>query len=345
VVSTSGTTGHPGIFLFNPTEWVGVIASFARAREWAGMKVDLTRRSRMAVVSTTNERNASARLGKAADTPFIPTLRLDATRPLPEIVAALNRWRPEVLVAYASMAYFLAAEQLSQDLAIHPRAVFTSSEVLTEQMRDRVTEAWGHVVFDEYASTETATIAAEDTHHHGMHVFEDLLILENVDGENRPVPPGAFGEKLLVTVLFSRTQPLIRYEISDSVRFAEAAPGCGLPFQVIDQVQGRREDILTLSGLDGSSTTVHPNVFHDVMDAIPNRGWQIVQQATGLQVLVVPLGPLEPDAVTRQVLAALLEHGAGPVEIEVRRADAIPKSASGKSPLIQAYRGSDPPSG
>jgi phenylacetate-CoA ligase len=178
-----------------------------------------------------------------------------------------------------------------------------------------------------------------------MHVFEDLLILENVDGENRPVSPGAFGEKLLVTVLFSRTQPLIRYEISDSVRFAEAAPGCGLPFQVIDQVQGRREDILTLSGLDGSSTTVHPNVFHDVMDAIPNRGWQIVQQATGLQVLVVPLGPLEPDAITRQVLAALLEQGAGPVEIEVRRADAIPKSASGKSPLIQAYRGSDPPSG
>ena len=124
------------------------------------------------------------------DTPFTPTLRLDATRPLGEIVAALNSWQPEALVAYASMAYFLAAEQAEGALSIHPRAVFTSSEVLTAQMRERLVEIWGNVVFDDYASTETASIAAEDVHHHGLHLFEDLLIVENVDAQNQPVPPG-----------------------------------------------------------------------------------------------------------------------------------------------------------
>jgi phenylacetate-coenzyme A ligase PaaK-like adenylate-forming protein len=172
VVTTSGSTGQPGIFLFDPSEWKTIMASFARARAWAGLKLDLTRRSRMAVVSSTNERNMSARVGKTADTPFLPTLRLDAQEPLPQIVHALNDWQPEVLVAYASVAHFLASEQQAGSLAIYPRAVFTSSEVLTAQMRERLEAVWGNVIFNEYASTETATIAAEDTAHHGMHVFE-----------------------------------------------------------------------------------------------------------------------------------------------------------------------------
>jgi phenylacetate-CoA ligase len=279
VVSTSGSTGTPGIFLFDPHEWATVVASFARAREWAGLKLRLTGRSYMAVVSSTNERNISARVGKVADTPFLPTLRLDASEPLAGIVAPLNRWQPEVLVAYASMAAILAGEQASGRLAIHPRAVFASSEVLTAQMRQRLIAAWGEVVFDEYASTETASIAAEDTRHHGMHVFEDLLIVENVDAQNQPVPPGAFGEKIVVTVLFSRTQPLIRYEISDSVRFAATEQGCHLPFSTIEGVQGRREDILLLPAPNNRLVPIHPNVFHDAIELVPNNGgrWRTSQ--------------------------------------------------------------------
>src|ERR1051326_505996 len=48
VNATSGSSGHPGIFLFNRAEWITVLASFARAREWAGIKVDLTHRVKTA---------------------------------------------------------------------------------------------------------------------------------------------------------------------------------------------------------------------------------------------------------------------------------------------------------
>ncbi|MBM2811047.1 MAG: phenylacetate--CoA ligase family protein [Chloroflexi bacterium] len=336
VVTTSGSTGTPGIFLFDPREWTTIIASFARAREWAGLRLRLTGRSRMAVVSSTNERNLSARVGRVADTPFLPTLRLDATEPLADIVAALNRWQPEVLVAYASMANVLAGEQAIGRLTIHPRAVFASSEVLTAQMRQRLTEAWGEVVFDEYASTETASIAAEDTAHHGMHVFEDLLIVENVDAGNQPVPPGTFGEKILVSVLFSRTQPLIRYEISDNVRFAATEPGCHLPFRTIDGVQGRSEDILLLPGESNQVVRVHPNVFHDAMDLVPSDGWQVVQEPDGLRILVVPgVEPLDDLRVRDLILAALGSQGVLPLSVRVERVSSIPKAPSGKTPLIK----------
>jgi len=338
VAATSGSTGNPGIFLFDHREWTTIIASFARAREWAGLRLNIAKRSSMAVVSSTNEKNVSARVGKAANTPFLPTLRLDATDPMEQLVIKLNNWQPEVLVAYASMAYLLSQEQTEGRLHIHPKTVFTSSEVLTEQMRTAIENAWGNVVFNEYASTETATLAAEDTQHHGMHIFEDMLLVENVDANNNVVPPGEYGDKLLVTVLFSRTQPLIRYEISDSVRFAAKQPNSNLPYRVIDGVQGRKEDILIMAGINGNRVMVHPNVFHDVMDIVPNKGWQIVERPNSLNILMVPRGEVQEQLARENLAAALEKRGVIVPLITFDKVAAIPKEPSGKSPLIKAVR-------
>ena len=342
IAATSGSSGSPGIFLFNEQEWVTVMASFGRAREWAGQRLDLTRRSKMAVVSSTNDKNISARVGKAADSWFLPTLRLDATRPLDQLVGDLNRWQPEVLVAYASMAYFLAHEQLAGNLTIHPGKVFTSSEVTTRTMREITEKAWGKVIFDEYAATETATIGAECRQHHGLHLFEDLLIIENVDEHNRPVPVGVFGAKLLVTALFNRSQPLIRYEISDRVKLSEipsASSSCGLGYPLIEAIEGRREDILVMAGKDQSQVQLYPNVFTDLLDTLPNQGWQINQQEDGsLQVLLVEGNPaVEEDAVRARLGKTLVERGVAAPKIEGEKVGAILKAASGKSPLIRAY--------
>lgn len=341
LAATSGSTGNPGIFLFNEQEWVTVMASFGRAREWAGQPLKLTSRSKMAVVSSTNDKNLSARVGKAADTWFIPTLRLDATRPMDYLVQELNRWNPPVVVAYASMAYSLALAQLAGNLHIHPGKVFTSSEVTTPAMREVTERAWGKVVFDEYAATETATIAAECIHHHGLHLFEDLLIIENVDDNNRPVPRGVFGDKLLVTTLFNRTQALIRYEVSDRVKISPQESSCALAaYRTIQEVEGRREDILVMAGKGQNQVQLLPNIFNDLLDIIPNKGWQIIQQKDGsLRVLLVEGEQAQAEkAVGDRMVRILVERGVESPQIKVEKVMAIPKAKSGKAPLIRAYR-------
>lgn len=50
---------------------------------------------------------------------------------------------------------------LAGRLRIAPQQIFPSSEVLTSTTRARVEAAWGRVIFEQYASTETAGIAAE----------------------------------------------------------------------------------------------------------------------------------------------------------------------------------------
>src|SRR5215204_1245240 len=288
VASTSGSTGRRGLFLWNFAEWTTVLASYNRSFDWAGSRAGLTHRTKMAVVSSTTPWHQSARVGASVQSTWVPTLRLDSGDALESIVERLNGWQPEVLVAYASMIRLLAEEQLAGRLNIFPKFVFSASEVLTDRARRHAEGAWGKKPYDVYAATETAGIASECELHRGMHLFEDLVVTEVVDGDNRPVPPGAYGEKVLVTVLFSRTLSLIRYEMSDSVRPA-ASPyycPCGRPFALIDGVQGRVEDVLRFPAASGGQVAVQPALFHRVMDAVPAGGWQVVQGPERLTVLL-----------------------------------------------------------
>jgi putative adenylate-forming enzyme len=331
VSRTSGSTGHPGIFLADREEWSTVIASYGRAQEWAGIEAKVTRRTRLGVVSSRVPWHQSARVAMSVDTPFIPVRRFDATQPLAEIVAGLNAWQPENLIVYASMSRVLAEEQLAGRLKIQPKAVMCSSEVLTEEAIARVERAWGSRPFNVYAATETAGIASECKHHR-MHLYEDLVIPEMLDEHDRPVPPGVIGAKLVVTVLFSRTQPLIRYEMSDRVARSAERCDCSLPFDLLDTIEGRAEDVLQIGGV-----SVHPNVFHHVLEAAPVREWQVLQEADRLRVLLAaPHGPV--DGVGGAIARELAGIGTHAPRIDVEIVDAVTRTALGKAPLVKALR-------
>jgi phenylacetate-CoA ligase len=338
VASTSGSTGRRGLFLWDPGEWATVLASYNRSFDWAGVKAGLTHRTKMAVVSSTTPWHQSARVGASVSSPWVPTLRIDSRDPLESIVERLNDFQPKVLVAYASMAHLLAQEQLAGRLRISLRFVFASSEVFTEQARRRVEEAWGEKPFEVYAATEPAGIASECDQHRGMHLFEDLVITEVVDEDNRPVPPGVYGHKVLVTVLFSRTMPLIRYEMSDSVRRASCPHcPCGRPFALIDGIQGREEDVLRFPAKSGGQVSVQPIVLHRVMDAVPAGGWQVVQGPEGLTVLLSGVREDFADAALIDSLRRELEvQGAIVPPVKARHVPTIPRTTVGKAPLIKS---------
>jgi len=254
-------------------------------------------------------------------------------------VEELNQWQPEILVAYASMTRILAEEQIAQRLQINPKVVYAASELLTTQTRSRVKEAWGNEPFNQYVATETASIAAEHRSSRHMHFFEDLVITEVVDEHYQPVPAGEYGAKILVTTLFSRTQPLIRYELNDSIRVSTQPYAFGLPFAVLEGIQGRVEDTLTLPAESGGEVTIRPLVLNRIMDIVPVSGWQAVQQAdNGLVVLLVGARDgMADETLVDQISKSLAQEGARVPYIRVQHVPEIPKTAAGKAPLIKAY--------
>jgi putative adenylate-forming enzyme len=339
VTATSGSSGQPGFYLFDPQEWTTVLASFARGQAWAGAPVNLLRQRRMATVASVSLWHMSAQVSATARSWWTPSIRLPASDPLERILRRLNEWKPHQLIAYASMARILATEQLAGRLRIAPEQVFVSSEALTDETRRLVQQAWGDEPFNQYGATETADIAAEHWRCRHMHLFEDLLIVEVVDSQYRPVPPGEYGAKLLITSLFSRTQPLIRYELNDSVRLSREEFPCGMPFAVIDGIQGRVEDTLWLPKTNDGRVSITPLVFNRVMDVLPVSGWQVIHEADdSLTVLLSDAGDGLTDTALKERLAqALAAHGASVPRISIRHVAAIPKTSAGKAPLVKSH--------
>lgn len=332
--ATSGTTGRRGTFVWNRSEWGTVLASYARANDWAGISAGPTRPLKMALVSSRVPTHQSAVVGASLRSRLVPTLRLDVTAPMEDTVEALNRFQPRILVGYASALKPLAAEQHAGRLHISPQGVMSASEVLTPHTAAELEAAWGSAPFDVYAATETAGIASPCTYRN-RHVYEDLLIIEPLDQDGNPVPPGTTGARLLVTVLFSRTLPLIRYEMSDSVRLGGRGCPCGRPFTLLGDIEGRLEDILHLPGRQGP-VSIHPIVFHHVLDEAGSAGWQVIQEPPGLRVLLAGLAPgASIEGVRAAVIGALNAAGVVETRVDVQLADHLERTALGKAPFVR----------
>jgi phenylacetate-CoA ligase len=345
VCATSGSTGRRGFFLFDRAEWGDFLASWARGHDWTGHPAGLGHRMRMASVVSTVPWHMSARVAATLRGPWVPTLRLDAAAPVDRVVARLNAWQPEMLIAYPSKAAMLADEQRAGRLRIDPTLVFTSAELLTDEMRRRIETAWGNRLFNQYAATEGGGLGAECERHTGLHLFEDRIIFEVVDRDNRPVAPGTFGDKLLITVLGSRTLPLIRYELSDSLRRAAEPCPCGRPYALVDAIGGREEEVLRLPAVSGGEVAVHPlTSFHRVMDTVPTGGgWQVIQESDRLRLLVAGLGGrVDAAALADTIRATLTAQGVAVPPVVVERVAAIPRGPTGKAPLVVSKIGPKP---
>ncbi|KHL01090.1 adenylate-forming protein [Sinomonas humi] len=332
--ASAGTTGRRGIFIWDHREWAAVIASYARVPSWAGIFSRIKRPARVAMVTTRRPSHQSAIISATFNSLLFPTLRLDASDSPADLAARLGAFHPDLLVGFPSALRPLALEQLAGRLDIEPRAVVATSEILGVPESRDLEAAWGSPPVDIYATTETACIASTCTAGR-RHVYEDVVIVEPVDADYRPVPPGITGERLLVTVLFSRTLPLIRYEMSDRVRLGERGCPCGRSFRLLEGVEGRTEDILRLPAA-GGTVAVHPNVFHEILEEAPVTGWQVVQREDGLDVLVAgtPLGT-DLQGLRDAIAQRLTEQGVVSTPVRVFPVHEVPRTPLGKAKLVR----------
>lgn len=337
VSASSGSNGPRALFLFDRSEWDMVLASYLRPAWWSGAGPALTRRTRVARFKTQLPWHGLAQVTASLSSPMVSVLSFDPTRPVADAIDELNDWRPHVLGGYASVLRALADQRLAGQLRIDPRLIVSGGEVLTQEVRARIQAAWGRVLFDHYGTSECGVLALECRAHAGLHLLEDLAIIEIVDAQGRPVPSGEPGERVLATVLFRRSQPLIRYEISDCLLPAERACACGRPFRLIDKVHGRAEEILRLPGVDGRAVPIDPLVFDAVLATVPATQWQVVHERGRLIVLFAGLAPQFDDRRISEPLGRELSaRGVRVPQIGVVRVAAIPRGATGKSALIRS---------
>jgi phenylacetate-CoA ligase len=337
-MTTSGSSGRKGLFVYDAAGWRAIAAMFFRQSAWTGVKPRLPRRFRMCLIGgaapSHMTRQGSATLGVGIHR----FLGLPLTLPVEQIVEKLNGFQPEYINAYPTVAMRLAEEQLAGRLRLSLTMMSTSSEMRTPEMTERLVEAFGVQPFDLYATTE-GIWGVECERHEGIHLFEDVALLENVDEDGRPVPEGEPGAKLLVTNLYNLVQPIIRLEVSDVLTIDPEPCPCGRTLVRARAIEGRTDDVLRLPAQGGGEVAVHPIEFGIMTRDREVREFQVVAEGASLRVLVVPrrgagegLEARLRDAVSRR----LVELGVDEPQISVERREGLPRSAGGKLQLVVA---------
>ncbi|HLN77138.1 MAG TPA: phenylacetate--CoA ligase family protein [Nocardioidaceae bacterium] len=343
VCTSSGTSGHPGLFVHDrgaitvlrAMVIARIDAGWLTPREW----LQLTARGfRWAAVVGTGGHFAGAgwiELERRRSRWRARAFRLfSVQRPLAELATALQEFDPAILTAYPSALQLLAEEQSAGRLHLRPVLVEAAGESVSSDARAGMAGAFGCSVHDVYAASECPWLAF-DCAAGWLHVNSDWAVLEPVDEAFRPTPPGEPSYTVLLTNLANHVQPIIRYDLGDSVLARPAPCPCGNPLPAI-RVVGRCDDVLRLTGSDGSAVSILPLAITSVVERTPavHRS-QLIQ--TGPDAIRLRVEPRPGEDVERMWLDVttnlhgyLVDQGLGNVSV-VRASEPPEQSAvSGK---------------
>lgn len=347
--TSSGTTGHPGRFLQDAAArglYRALSTRIDRAwltpQVWRGL---LRRRFRWVSVLATgghfageswmaHERRRSA--WRRWTYQVLPVQQATA-----RLVQALNEADPAIVTLYPSTALVLAEEQRAGRLRLAPALLELSGESATLEETALLQATFGAPVHQVYACSETMLIGAS-CREGWLHVNDDWVVLEPVEADLRPTPAGTASHSVLLTNLANRVQPILRYDLGDSVLASPVACPCGNPLPAV-RVLGRRDDVLTL-GEGAGAVRVSPIALSALLSRTSAlRRAQLVQ--TGTSALEVRLEPRE--SVTRHeawralepALRALLDElGAAGVALALAPDPPRPEPRSGKLRQVLARR-------
>lgn len=209
----------------------------------------------------------------------------------------------EVLVATPSYALAIAEalEASGGRAGLRLEIGLFGGEPWSASLRGAIESALGLRAMDSYGLSEMCGpgVAAECAEgRHGLHVHEDHFLVEVVDTvTGTRVAPGEPGE-LVFTTLTKEAMPLVRYRTGDLGRLLEGPCPCGRTTVRIDDLRGRRDDLLIVRGVN-----VHPSEAEEVLLSVPGVG-------PSYRLLLDRPGPLDELTVECEAAAAGVDEAA-----------------------------------
>jgi phenylacetate-CoA ligase len=331
--STGGSTGVPLHFDYDSDSLDRRFAAWHRGYAWAGAEpgtkqfyfwgVPLRDRSwRQKLKDRAYNGLYRRRVVSSFD------FREDAAR---EILRQFNRYRPDVLVAYTNPLYYLARAIEDQRLQPRsPRAVVVGAEKLYSFQRQLIERVFGAPVFETYGTREFMLLGAECPHHAGLHLTMENCLVEILDDDGQPTPPGEEGN-VVVTDLTNYGMPFIRYANGDRAVAGWKSCVCGRGLPLLTQITGRRLDVIRTP--DGR---IVPGEFfpHLAKDFANLRRFQVVQTSPNCVEMRAIVGT-SWSAVDENELCRYTARVLGPeMEFRFLRVSRIDMTSAGKHRVV-----------
>jgi phenylacetate-coenzyme A ligase PaaK-like adenylate-forming protein len=338
---SSGSTGEPGVYVQDEAALVTydalialqlALARLAGSYAWGVF----ARGGRAALIAATGDHFASIASWQRVcrGTPWPNARAFSVMDPLPRLVAELNAYQPAFLASYPTMLALLAQEQQGGRLRVQPACLWSGGEYLAPSTASAIERAFGCPLLNEYGASECMSIAS-GCREGWLHVNEDWVVLEPVDRDYRPLPPGEPSHTVLLTNLANHVQPIIRYDLGDSVVVSPDRCRCGNPTLAI-RVQGRVDDVVTFNAPDGHAVSLLPLALTTVVeDAADIHRFQLVARPPRRLALRLEID--EPErrrtvwqAVSKALARYLAAQSLGNVEVVLDAQPPVVDARSGK---------------
>jgi phenylacetate-CoA ligase len=245
-------------------------------------------------------------------------------------IDALRQYGSRWVTGYGSAIALLGEHLLEQPAELDIRAVLTSGDTVTPLQRQAIENGFGCRMHDYYGSAEGCCVISE-CEQGSLHVQPEAGILEILDEEGNPCPPGVEGE-FICTGLGNDAMPLVRYRTGDYGCWAKRPScACGRQSPLVGHITGRTDDYLLLPdgrrvGRLSTAMKQAPSVKQaQLAQDAPDHAW----------LLVVPdAGYRDEDglALRDDVLSRIGERS---IRLEVRSVREIPPTPVGKHVLVR----------
>lgn len=245
IVHSSGSTGKPRYFVYNSKAWEQMLTGITRGALWGlGIKdilKFLKNKPRVLYIAATDGRYGGAMaVSDGIQGLGIPQLFLDINTPVAKWEGIVKEFAPDIIIGYPSAIKMLAEETAGCCI----KRVISCGEPLAPGLRAFLESTFKCPVINFYGASESLALGVEGNATDGMYLFDDLNIVEVIDGE------------MYITCLYNYTQPLIRYHISDKISLRERSPGCC--FTNADVLLCRNEDVMWFMKEDKTKEFIHP---------------------------------------------------------------------------------------
>lgn len=252
---------------------------------------------------------------------------LDVTAPTGAKIAWLRELRPQALFAWGSVLAEIALALRDAGQLLDVPVIISSSDAL---QRDLVEAHLRGRLSDVYGAMETGPLGWPCPSHGGFHLDPRGNLVELLDDRDHPARSG----RVVCTVLWRRTFPLLRYDLGDLATWADTPCTCGNPHPRLAGLDGRTPDLLCLP--DGRRFT--SSVIAAALRALPGiRQFQLVQCEPSSAILrIVPEEGYGP-AVAAEILRRLQGHFGDVMKIEVRTAVSVYRPREEKLSSVVTY--------
>ncbi|MBW1803234.1 MAG: AMP-binding protein, partial [Deltaproteobacteria bacterium] len=263
----------------------------------------------------------------------------------------MRNMKATVLCATPTYAYHLANTTKEEGIDIREipmRIIHTGGEPLAAVpgSRARIEEVWQAKAYDHYGCSEgTCPIGGECQEQNGLHCSEDILIPEIIDRNGNQVAPGEQGE-LVISNIFSKTMPLLRFKTGDIVTYVNEPCACGRETIRI-KVIGRNDDMILIKG-----NNVFPSSIEEMVkrcDELSSDFMIVIDEIEGQYELIVQVEPAgkdkfdpdEEDAVRNKLVDMCRENMRMRPVVQFMESGALPRFEIKAKRLIDRRKAQD----